>query len=76
MRTIEVVDVITQYLMIFGLLLGDIQKRSFLPLYVRWTVNQVHFNGSLLYIFLVSALSEERNKNNIIPIKPEKVSVS
>ena len=29
-----------------------------------------------MYRFLVFALSDEKNKNNIIPIKPEKVSVS
>ena len=29
MRTIAVVDVITQYLMTFGLLLGDIKKEFF-----------------------------------------------
>ena len=29
MRTIAVVDVITQYFIIFGLLLGDIKKRVF-----------------------------------------------
>ena len=31
MSTIEVVDVITQYLMTFGPLLGDIKKRGFYP---------------------------------------------
>ena len=31
MSTIKVVDVITQYLMAFGPLLGDIKKRGFYP---------------------------------------------
>ena len=31
MSTIAVVDVITQYLMIFGPLLGDIKKEDFIP---------------------------------------------
>jgi len=31
MSTIAVVDVITQYLMIFGPLLGDIKKEGFIP---------------------------------------------
>ena len=38
MSTIAVVDVITQYLMTFGSLLGDI-KKEVLSLYVRSTVN-------------------------------------
>ena len=38
MSTIAVVDVITQYLMTFGPLLGDI-KKEVLSLYVRSTVN-------------------------------------
>ena len=31
MRTIAVVDVITQYFMTFGPLLGDIKKQGFIP---------------------------------------------
>ena len=43
MRTIAVVDVITQYLMTFGALLGDIKKRGFYPSQFRSTVNQYEF---------------------------------
>ena len=39
MRTIAVVDVITQYLMTFGPLLGD-TKRGYYPSQFRSTVNQ------------------------------------
>ena len=40
MSTIAVVDVITQYLMTFGPLLGDIKKRGFYPSNFRSTVNR------------------------------------
>ena len=40
MSTIAVVDEITQYLMTFVLLFGDIKKEGFLSLYVRSTVNR------------------------------------
>ena len=39
MSTIAVVDVITQYLMTFGPLLGDIKKRGFYTSKFRSTVN-------------------------------------
>ena len=39
MRTIAVVDEITQYLMTFGPLIGDIKKMVLPPFYVRSTVN-------------------------------------
>jgi len=42
MSTIAVVDVITQYLMTFGPLLGDI-KIGFYPSQFRSTVNQYKF---------------------------------
>ena len=77
MRTIEVVDEITQYLMIFELLLGDINERGF----YFYMVNRLSMILILIiylfkYRFLVFALSDERNKNNMIQISPEKVSFS
>ena len=42
MRTIAVVDVITQYLMTFGPLLGDIKKEGFIPLSLdRLSINKI-----------------------------------
>ena len=41
MSTIALVDVITQYLITFGPLLGDIKKEGFYPSNFRSTVNNI-----------------------------------
>ena len=54
MSTIAVVDVITQYLMIFGPLLGDI-KRGFYLSQFRSTVN--HFSFESFLVFHMNAIN-------------------
>ena len=67
MSTITVVDVITQYLMTFGPLLGDIKKRRFYPSNFRTTVNNFDKNLSAViadnkFRFMTSLIMINRSR--------------
>ena len=62
MSTIAVVDVITQYLMTFGPLLGDI-KMGFYPSQFRSTVN--HFSIVSFLVFRIQHV-EHLNANHLL----------
>ena len=61
MRNIEVVDIITQYLMIFGLLLGDIKK-----LFYRFILDRLSIRYLIQIILKASKDNSFCNLTNIV----------